>query len=88
MTSAEALALAENAAYAIGRLAPPGAGDALLAAADDGSFPEIVAAAATGLGLMGPACPAKAQAKLRDLANSEDQQIQPAAVRAAAQCGK
>lgn len=86
--SADALALAQNAAYAIGRLAPPGAGDALLGGIEDGAFPEIVAASATGLGLMGKSCPAVARAKLRSLARSEDQQIQIAAAHAAALCGK
>ncbi|HET9989726.1 MAG TPA: hypothetical protein VFQ65_14440, partial [Kofleriaceae bacterium] len=70
------------------RLAPQGAGEALLAALDDGAFPEIVAAAATGLGLMGKACPAEARPKLRSLARSEEQQIQLAASHAAALCGK
>ena len=63
LASTEALALAQNAAYALGRLAPPGAADALLAALDDGAFPEIVAAAASGLGLLGPACPAPARSR-------------------------
>jgi len=88
LDSADALALAQNAAYAVGRLAPQGAGEALLAAIDDGAFPEIVAAAATGLGLMGKACPAEARPKLRSLARSEEQQIQLAASHAAALCGK
>jgi hypothetical protein len=88
LDSADALALAQNAAYAVGKLAPQGAADALLAAIDDGAFPEIVAAAATGLGLMGKACPAAARPKLRSLARSEEQQIQLAASHAAALCGK
>jgi hypothetical protein len=37
---------------------------------------------------MGPACPAAARLKLRTLAHSEEQQIQTAAARAAALCGK
>ncbi|MEO8554187.1 MAG: hypothetical protein ABI678_29630, partial [Kofleriaceae bacterium] len=86
--SADALALAQNAAYAIGRLAPPGTAEALSGALDDGAFPEIVAAAATGLGLMGKACPATARVKLRSLARSEEQQVQLAAGHAAALCGK
>ncbi len=88
LESTEALALAQNAAYAIGRLSPPGAGDVLLGALDDGAFPEIVAAAATGLGLMGHACPAAAKPKLRNLARSEEQQVSIAAAHAAAICGK
>jgi hypothetical protein len=88
LESTEALALCQNAAYAIGRLAPMGAGDALVRALDDGAFPEIVAAAATGLGLMGPQCPAAAKTKLRALARSEEQQVALAAAHAAALCGK
>jgi hypothetical protein len=88
LESADALALSQNAAYAIGRLAPPGAGDALVAALDDGAFPEIVAAAATGLGLMGARCPAAAKPKLRVLAHSDEQQVQLAASHAVALCGK
>jgi hypothetical protein len=86
--SAAALALAQNAAFAVGRLGPPGAADALAAALDDAAFPEIVAAAATGLGLLGAKCPPAAQARLRVLArSSEEQQVQTAARRAAAVCG-
>ncbi len=88
LESEDALALAQNAAYAVGRLAPPGAAEALAAALDDGAFPEIVAAAATGLGLMGHACPATARVRLRTLAHSDDQQIRLAAAHAAALCGK
>jgi hypothetical protein len=86
--SEAALALAQNAAYAIGRMAPPGAANALSAALDDSAFPEIVGAAATGLGLMGKQCPASAKAKLAELAKSDEQQIASAAARAAATCGK
>ena len=88
LESEDALALAQNAAYAIGRLAPPGAADALLAALDDSAYPEIVAAAATGLGLMGPACPNTARPRLRLLAHSDERQVQTAAARAAAVCGR
>jgi hypothetical protein len=88
LESTAALALAQNAAYAIGRLAAPGAPAALETALADGSFPEIVAASATGLGLLGKACPASSKAKLRDLAHSDDEQISLAATRAAAICGK
>jgi hypothetical protein len=87
LESEQALALAQNAAYAIGQLNPPGAAAALLAALDDAAFPEIVAAAATGLGLLGPACPASAVPKLKALSDSDEQQIAAAARRAAAQCG-
>jgi hypothetical protein len=88
LESQDALALAQNAAYAIGRLAAPGADKALEAGIADGSFPEIVAASATGLGLLGKACPASAKAKLKDLAKSDEEQIATAAGRAAAICGK
>ena len=88
LDSEDALALAQNAAYAIGRLAPPGAAEALTAALDDTAYPEIVAAAATGLGLMGPACPASARPRLRQLSHSEERQVQTAAAHAAALCGR
>ncbi len=85
--SEAALALAQNAAYALGRTAPPGAAEALLGALDDSAFPEIVAAAATGLGLLGPACPANAKAKLGELAASDEAQVIAAAKRAHQLCG-
>jgi hypothetical protein len=87
LESTDALALAQNAAYALGKLAPPGAADALLDALDDAAYPEIVAAAATGLGLMGAACPRTAIPKLRQLAHTDERQISAAAARAAAVCG-
>ena len=87
LASSDALALAQNAAYAIGRLAPPGAAAALEDALGDVSFPEIVGAAAAGLGLLGPACPASARGKLRALSASDDQQVRIPARHAAAQCG-
>lgn len=86
--SEAALALAQNAAYAIGATGAPGAAEALIAALDDSAFPEIVAAAATGLGLLGPACPAAALKKLQPLRDSDEQQVQIAARRAASVCGK
>lgn len=88
LESEAALALAQNAAYAIGSTSPPGAAEALMAALDDSAFPEIVAAAATGLGLLGPACPPAARKKLEGLRDSEEQQVQIAARRAASVCGK
>jgi hypothetical protein len=88
LNNANALALAQSAAYAIGRLAPPGALEALEAGLTDEAFPEIVAASATGLGLLGPACTAGAREKLKRLAHHEEQQISAAAARAAALCGK
>jgi hypothetical protein len=87
LESEQALALAQNAAYAIGQLNPPGAAAALMAALDDAAFPEIVAAAATGLGLLGASCPATAVPKLKALTESDEQQIAAAARRAVAQCG-
>jgi HEAT repeat protein len=86
--SEAALALAQNAAYALGATAAPGAAEALIAALDDSAYPEIVAAAATGLGLLGPACPPAAKKKLEGLRDSEEQQVQIAAKRAASVCGK
>lgn len=87
ITSAEALALAQSAAASIGRLGPPGTARALTDALDDSAFPEIVQAAALGLGALGPACPPAAKAKLVALAHSDDQAA-VAAKRAAAQCGR
>jgi hypothetical protein len=84
--SEAALALAQAAAAAVGRLAPPGAARALADALDDTAFPEIVQAAALGLAALGPACPADARAKLVELGRSDDQSA-IAARRAAAQCG-
>jgi hypothetical protein len=88
LESAEALALAQSAAYALGRLAPPGAAAALEAGLEDAGFPEIVSASATGLGLMARSCPHDAAESLRTLARSDDAQIATAAARAAAVCGR
>lgn len=88
LESEAALALVQNAAYAIGRLNAPGAANALAAALDDNAFPEIVSSAATGLGLLGRACPASVRPKLKSLASSDDQQVQLAASRAVEVCGK
>ena len=87
VNSAASLALAQSAAATIGRLNPHGAARALMDALDDATFPEIVQAAAFGLGTLGPACPIAARAKLITLANSEDASA-IAARRAAAQCGR
>jgi hypothetical protein len=86
--SEAALALAQNAAYVLGRMAPPGAAAALESALDDSAFPEIVGAAAASLGLLGKQCPASAKQKLESLAKSDEQQVASAAARAAAICGK
>jgi hypothetical protein len=88
LESEAALALVQNAAYAIGRLNAPGAANALAAALDDNAFPEIVSSAATGLGLLGKACPQAVRPKLKSLAASDDQQVQLAASRAVELCGK
>jgi hypothetical protein len=85
--SKEAMVLAQRAAATIGQLNPPGAAQALMAALDDSAFPEIVSAAALGLGALGPACPAAAKAKLTLISRSDDQSA-VAAKRAAAQCGR
>ncbi len=87
ISSAEALALAQSAASSIGRLAAPGAARALIDALDDTAFPEIVQAAALGLGALGPTCPAAAKAKLAAIARQDDRAA-VAARRAAAQCGR
>ncbi len=85
--SAEALALAQSSATAIGRLGAPGAAKTLMEALDDSAFPEIVSAAALALGALGPACPPAAKVKLESIARSDDQPA-VAARHAAAQCGK
>jgi hypothetical protein len=87
LSSAAALALAQSAAASIGRLAPPGAARALRDALDDTAFPEIVQAAALGLGALGPVCPPAAKARLVELEREADQTA-VAARRAAAQCGR
>jgi hypothetical protein len=86
ITSAPALALAQSAAATIGRMNPPGAAQALLAALEDSAFPEIVSAAALALGALGPACPPAAKTKLAALGRSDDSAAL-AARRAAALCG-
>lgn len=91
ISSTPALALAQSAAAAIGRLAPPEAARALADALDDAAFPEIVSAAALGLGALGPACPETARQKLLVLARARDDaggESAAAARRAAAQCGR
>ncbi len=85
--SEAALALAQNAAFAIGRLQAPGAAGALAASLDDAAFPELVAAAAAGLGLLGPACPPAVRPKLKILSSSDEQQVATAARRAYGVCG-
>jgi hypothetical protein len=87
LESVEALALAQSAAASISRLGAPGAARALADALDDTAFPEIVQAAALGLGALGAACPPEARAKLQSLARTEGQTA-IAAKRAAAQCGR
>lgn len=84
----DSVQLAMEAANAIGRLHAQGAAGSLEDALDDSAFPEIVGAAAAGLGSLGKACPASAKHKLEDLAKSDDQQVRLPARRAAAACGK
>jgi len=88
MSSADALELCRHAAPAIGHLAPPAAANALMDALEDSAFPEIVAAAAAGLGFLGPACPSAAKARLHTLSQSDEQQVSIAASRAFKQCGR
>jgi len=87
ISSTDALGLAQSAADVIGKMDAPGAAQALLDALDDSAFPEIVAAAALGLGSLGKACPPAAKAKLTALARSEEQSA-IAARHAAQQCGR
>lgn len=87
LESADAVTLAQSAAASIGRMRAPGAAQVLIAALDDAAFPEIVSAAALGLGALGPACPAAAQTKLRALARAGEQPSTAAGI-AAKQCGR
>jgi hypothetical protein len=86
--STEALVLAQRAAFALGKLGGPKAGTALEAALGDEALPELVSAAAAGLGELGPACSKTALRDLRELAGSTQQMIAASARRAAARCGK
>ncbi|MFN0253617.1 MAG: hypothetical protein ACKV2T_42510 [Kofleriaceae bacterium] len=65
-----ALELAVATAPVIAILDAPGAVPALTDALYDEAFPEIVAAAATALGKLGPKCPASAKAKLVEISKS------------------
>ncbi|MBA2543073.1 MAG: hypothetical protein H0V17_25755 [Deltaproteobacteria bacterium] len=85
LESREAMALAQAAAATLGLMKPPGAADALIDALDDLAFPELVSAAALALGELGPACPARARAKLAALAKTDDQSA-IAAKRAVSRC--
>jgi hypothetical protein len=87
IANGDALELAQSAAASIGRLNAPGAARALSEALDDTAFPEIVQAAAVGLGALGAACPPAARAKLAAIGRS-DEPSAAAARRAAAQCGR
>lgn len=83
-----ALRLAARAAESLGRLGGPSAAPALMAALEELAYPELVAAAAGGLGLLGPACPAEAKARLAALTRSSERAISLAARRALPRCGK
>jgi hypothetical protein len=90
-----ALAVARQAAQTLGVLgaaadaqAAARAADALLAAARDGAFPELQAAALGGLGELGARCPAEASKLIAQLAGSDQVSVKLAAERARAMCGK
>jgi hypothetical protein len=93
------LVLAQRAAATLGRLGGTAArgGDAktataareaLLDAASDPAFFEIQAAAAAGLGELGPACDRESKKLLEDLKASEQQAVQTAARHALMRCGQ
>ncbi len=83
-SDADAIEVAAALAYALGGLGDPAGGPALMAAADESSaFPEIQAAAATGLGAL---CPPGAGALLRKLAGTAQHQVSTAARAAARRC--
>ena len=86
--SQEALALARVAAGALGRIGGPRAAVVLADALEDEALPELVSAAAAGLGELGPACPARVVPRLRELGQSAQRAVAMAARRAAAQCSK
>lgn len=91
--SGPALKLAQSAPVALGNLsAPPRTADpaviqTLVAALDDPAFPEIVAAAALGLGSMGKNCTPSVKTKLMAIARSNSQAATNAR-HAAGQCGR
>lgn len=82
-----ALSLAVSAAPVLAILEPPGAIEALVDALYDEAFPEIVSAAATALGKLGPKCPASAKAKLVEIGKSGSDAARAAEL-AVAGCGK
>ena len=83
-----ALRLAARAATALGAIGDAQAARPLLAAARDGTFPDLAAAAATALGALGPGCPPDAAAVLRDLLGHDDRRVALAARGALQRCGK
>ena len=83
-----ALGLAVRAAVVLGRLGDPASAAALVDAAGDPAFPELQAAAASGLGELGPACPTSGRAVLDELVRSEQRSVALAARRARAMCGR
>ncbi|MBP9207336.1 MAG: hypothetical protein KBG28_25425 [Kofleriaceae bacterium] len=85
---AAALALAASAGPVLGRLGGPAAGAALLDALGDEAFPELLVGAATGLRLLGPACPRGAAARLGELAGSDAAGVATAARAARAVCSR
>lgn len=84
----DALQLAVRAATALGGLGDGAAGPALVAAARDGAFPELQAAAVGALGALGPACPRDAGSILRALAQSDQRAVALAARGAVRRCGR
>ena len=83
-----ALRLAVRTTTALGALGDRRAAPALVAAARDGTFPELQAAAAAALGALGPACPPDARTLLRALAQSEQRGVALAARGAIDRCKK
>ncbi len=83
-----ALRLAARTATSLGVIGDARAGRVLLAAAKDGTFPELAAAAATALGALGPGCPAEAPAVLRSLLGHDDRRVSLAARGALQRCGR
>lgn len=87
MDDGAAMALATRAVAAIAALRGPRAGALLIDALGDGAATELVAAAAAGLGALGPACPSAAVPLLRDLATAGSPDVALAARTALPRCG-
>jgi hypothetical protein len=85
--SEASLQLAVAAAYALGHLAPARARDVLMRALEDEAFPEVVAASADALALIGKPCPPLLAPRLAKLMTGDNQEVANAAARTRRVCG-